>query len=87
MHKTQDHNHDHRHNHVHSHDDDHTNHDGEEKIEERDIDGNLIDIDMSGFNAHMRTHIRLNQPVCRGDLLKCNNTQIKYKKPWIPIYI
>ena len=76
MHKTQD-----------SHDDDHTNHDGEEKIEERDIDGNLIDIDMSGFNAHMRTHIRLNQPVCRGDLLKCNNTQIKYKKPWIPIYI
>ena len=91
IHKPHEHSHDghdHDHDHVHSHDDHNKNHDeDDEKIVERDVDGNIIDIDMTGWNAHMRTHIRLNQPVCRGDLLKCNNQQIKYKKPWIPIYI
>lgn len=52
-------------------------------------DENPLGIDMTGWNAHMRTHIRLNQPVCRGDLLKCNLPPIikKHKKPWIPIYV
>lgn len=70
------------HDHHHSHDDNH-NHCHE------DVDK----LDLTGWNAHMRTHLRLNQPLCRSDfhnLLKCKNPNCKClnpRKPWIPVYI